>query len=80
MSGTYSVVVGDKGRIVLPVGLRDRLHLEPGTPLLLVETDDGVVMTTREQALRLLREQLAGSRLVSQLLEERRRASVDEDR
>ncbi|MBC7374604.1 MAG: AbrB/MazE/SpoVT family DNA-binding domain-containing protein [Frankiales bacterium] len=80
MGGTYSVVVGDKGRIVLPVGLRDRLRLEPGTPLLLVETDDGVVMTTREQALRLLREQLDGSRVVSQLLEERRRASVDEDR
>ena len=72
-------MVGDKGRIVLPVGLRERLHLEPGTSLLLVETDDGVVMTTRDQALRLLREQLDGSSLVAQLLQERRRASVDED-
>ena len=44
-----------------------------------METDDGVVMTTREPAPRLWREQLTGSRLVSQLLAEPWRATLDED-
>jgi len=79
MGGTYAVVVGDKGRIVLPVALRARLGLTPGTSLLLLETDQGVVMTTREQGRRLLREQIDGPGLVEGLLEDRRRAAAAED-
>ena len=75
MSGTCSVVVGDRGRIVLPVELRERLHLDTGTPLLLLETDDGVVLATRAQALRLLRAQMSDTSRVDQLLADRRRAS-----
>ena len=79
MSGTYAVTMGDRGRLVVPAELRERLHLEPGTPLLLVDTADGVVLATREQAKRLVRAQLIGPSLVAELLAERRAAAaVDE--
>lgn len=74
MSGTYQVVVGDRGRLVLPAALRARLGLGVGPALLLGETDDGVVMTTREQAKRLVRLQLRGADVVADLLRERQRS------
>ena len=80
MSGTFSVAMGDRGRLVVPAELRERLHLEVGSVLLLIETEQGVVMTTREQATRLLRAQLGGDSLVEQLLEDRRTAAATEDR
>ena len=78
VGGTYAVRMGDRGRLVLPADLRARLHLEPGALVLLVETDDGVVLTTREQAKRLVRAQLAGVDVVAELLAERRRAAAVE--
>ena len=48
MSGTYPVVMGDRGRLVVPAELRERLDLRPGSPLLLVETPDGIVVATRD--------------------------------
>jgi len=78
VSGTYAVTMGDRGRLVVPLELRARLGLEPGSALLLVETPDGVVLTTREQAQRLVRAQLAGDSLVEQLLDERRAAAAQE--
>lgn len=79
MSGTYAVTMGDRGRLVLPVELRTRLHLEAGAPVLLLDTADGVVLTTREQAKRLLRSQLGGASLVEQLLSERRQDAAADD-
>jgi len=70
--------MGDRGRLVVPLELRVRLGLEPGSALLLVETPDGVVLMTREQAQRLVRAQLAGDSLVEQLLDERRAAAAQE--
>ncbi len=70
--------MGDRGRLVVPLELRVRLGLEPGRALLLVETPDGVVLTTREQAKRLVHAQLAGDSLVKQLLDERRAAAAQE--
>jgi len=72
------VTMGDRGRLVVPVELRERLHLEPGSPLLLLDTPDGIVLATREQAKRLVRAQLTGPSLVRQLLAERRAAALDE--
>lgn len=72
--------MGDRGRLVVPAELRERLGLEPGVPVLLVETVDGVVLTTRAQARTLLRQQLGSSSLVGSLLADRRRAAVVEDR
>ena len=79
VSGTYSVVMGDRGRLVVPAELRERLNLIPGTPLVLFETSAGVVLTTREQLKALVRQRLADRDLVGELLAERRReASADE--
>lgn len=61
--------------MVLPASLRARQHWEQGTTLHLVETDSGVVMATREQLKRFVREQLAGPSLVDELLDERRKAA-----
>lgn len=79
MSGTYSVTMGDRGRLVVPAELRDRAGLTAGTPLILVESDAGVIVMTRAQARRHLRRQLADGDLVGDLLAERRLAAATED-
>ena len=79
MSGTYAVVMGDRGRLVVPAELRERLNLKPGTPLVLLETPQGVVLATREQVKTLVRAGLQGLDLVSELLEDRRRQALAED-
>lgn len=79
MSGTYSVVMGDRGRLVVPAELREHLHLQPGSPLILMETPEGVILATREQMKRLVRGKLAGVDLVGELLDDRRRAAAEED-
>ena len=38
MSGTYPVVMGDRGRLVAPAGLREHMHIEAGSPMLMIET------------------------------------------
>src|SRR3954451_19115071 len=63
MSGTYQVVMGDRGRLVVPVELRERWGLRSGSTLLLVETPDALLVTTREQVKRLPDPPLQGSTL-----------------
>lgn len=79
MSGTYSIRVGDRGRLVLPVELRAHQGWEQGTELVLLETESGVVLVSQEQAKTLVRRQLEGGSLVASLVEGRRRAARDED-
>ena len=69
---TFSVPMGDRGRLVVPADLRARQQWDQGTQLLLIETAHGVVVSTREQAKDLLRLQLGGESLVDQLIAERR--------
>jgi AbrB family looped-hinge helix DNA binding protein len=71
--------VGDRGRVVLPAELRQRRNWSEGTILVAVETERGVVLTSRDELERLVREQLAGSDPVADLLEERRLAAARED-
>jgi len=71
--------MGDRGRLVVPAELRERLNLKPGTPLVLLETPQGVVLATREQVKTLVRAGLQGLDLVSELLEDQRRQAVAED-
>lgn len=80
MSGTYTVTMGDRGRLVVPAELRERAGLREGRPLVLVETDAGVVLLTREQLTARVRADLTGLDLVDELLAERRAAARDEDR
>jgi AbrB family looped-hinge helix DNA binding protein len=79
MSGTHTVVVGDRGRIVVPADVRERAGLVEGTPLVLMETPDGLVFLTREQLRARVRDELSGLDLVSDLLADRRRVAEQED-
>lgn len=79
MHGTYTAVMGDRGRLVVPAELRERAGLQAGTPLILVESPGGLVVLTRAQARDQLRRQLAGTELVEELLTERRHAAAVED-
>jgi bifunctional DNA-binding transcriptional regulator/antitoxin component of YhaV-PrlF toxin-antitoxin module len=79
MSTTFQASLGDRGRLVVPAELRARQHWAQGVPLLFIETPHGVVLTTRDQAKQLLREQLAGGSLVDELLADRRAAAQRDD-
>ncbi len=79
MSGTYAVTVGDRGRMVIPAGVRDRAGLVEGTPLVLLDTDHGIVLLTRAQLRDRVRAELADVDLVGELLAGRRAASAKED-
>jgi AbrB family looped-hinge helix DNA binding protein len=79
MSGTYPVVMGDRGRLVVPAELRERAGLAEGTPLVLVETPEGIALFTRAQLLDRVRRELDGADLVTSLLADRRRAAAEED-
>lgn len=72
------MVMGDRGRLVVPLEVRSRLRLEPGSPLALVETDDGILLLTRGQLKALVRRDLAGESLVERLITDRLREVADE--
>jgi len=79
MDGTYAVVMGDRGRLVIPADLRERHDLRPGSTLFLTETPDGIVMLTRHELRKMVREDLHGVDLVGELLAERRAAAARDD-
>lgn len=72
MGGTYNATMGDRGRLVVPAELREHAGLMPGTPLILMDTDDGIVVMTRDQLRERIRKELAGPSLVDELIAERR--------
>lgn len=79
MSGNATVKMGDRGRIVVPADLRARHGFEPGTALVLVDTDDGILLISREALLRRVRDRLRGSSLAQELADDRRGAAATED-
>ena len=79
MDGTYTVVMGDRGRLVVPAEVRARAGLVEGTPLVLFESASGLVLLTREQLRERVRSDLAGLDLVGELIADRRRAAALED-
>ena len=79
MNGTYSVTMGDRGRLVIPAELRSKTGLTEGTPVVLIDTPGGVVLVSREQLKSLVRADLAGLDLLSELLADRRRQADTED-
>lgn len=78
MSGTYALVMGDRGRLVIPADIRARVGLEAGTPLILVDSATGLLLLTRTQARAMIKEQLAGKDLVAELIAERRAEAAAE--
>ena len=79
MDGTHIVVVGDRGRIVVPAEVRERSGISKGVPLVLLESSDGLVLLTREQLRTRVQDELSGIDLVSQLLADRRQSAERED-
>lgn len=75
----YTVVVGDRGRLVVPAEVRERAGLAEGTTLVLLDTPSGIVLMTRAQLRDRVREELSGVDLVGDLLAERRAAAASED-
>lgn len=80
MSGSYNVIVGNKGRIVVPAEARRRAGFAEGTALVMLETPGGLVLMTREQLRDRVRRDLAGLDLVGELLADRRREAERENR
>lgn len=68
---THAITVGDRGRFVLPLEVRDRHGWEQGTPLVAVDTDEGLLVMSVEESLRWLRQRISGRDLVAELLDER---------
>lgn len=71
--------MGERGRLVIPAELRERLQLHTGSPLIMFDTPQGIVMATRDQAKQLVRDKLRGLDLVTELLADRRRQAAAED-
>jgi len=78
VSTTYNASLGDRGRLVVPAGLRTSQQWEQGTSLLFIETPHGVVVATKDQVKDLVRAQLSGPSLVDELLAERREQAARE--
>jgi AbrB family looped-hinge helix DNA binding protein len=79
MNGIYQVTMGDRGRLVIPAELRAKTALTEGTPVVLIDTPGGVVLVSREQLKSLVRADLAGIDLLSELLADRRHHADTED-
>lgn len=74
------MVVGNKGRLVVPADVRERFGIDEGSVLVLFDTPSGIVLVTQKQLRDQVRAQLAGTDLVAALLNERRAAAALEDR
>jgi AbrB family looped-hinge helix DNA binding protein len=81
----YSIALGERGRLVLPARLRQRLALQPGDRLIVTLDNEGGFRTVaaREQARRLrglYRDLAPGRSLADELIAERREEAQQEDR
>lgn len=72
MSGTSVLTVGNKGRVVIPVDVREHRSWHEGTTLIALETDTGLVLLSRDDARKIVRDQLSGVDLVAELIATRR--------
>jgi bifunctional DNA-binding transcriptional regulator/antitoxin component of YhaV-PrlF toxin-antitoxin module len=73
---TYPVALGDRGRFVVPVEVRERHGWDQGTSLVALDTDAGMLLMDSDEALAWLRSRIVGRDLVAELLADRR-AEVD---
>lgn len=63
----------------MPAEVRERTGWVEGTALVLLDTEAGAVLLTREQLRARVRDELGGLDLVGELLADRRRAAAAED-
>ena len=79
MTTTFHAEMGDRGRIVVPIALREANGWRKGTPLLFVKKANETVIMSREEAKALVRAQMAGKPLLESLFEDRRQQAAEED-
>ncbi len=72
MMGSMETKIDARGRVTIPLELRRRLGLRPGTKLIVREVDDRIVVMTMEQYVRSLRGKFKGKGLMKALREDRR--------
>jgi AbrB family looped-hinge helix DNA binding protein len=80
----FNVVIGERGRVVLPAPLRQRLDLQPGDRLIITVDDEGGfrAVSARELAHRfygIFRDLAPGRSLADELIAERREEARRED-
>ena len=78
MSGTSMLTVGDRGRLVIPAEMREKYGMRSGTPVALIECEQGLVLITREELLRRVRDDYSGLDLVDSLIADRHRTAASE--
>lgn len=71
-ASTHTITIGDRGRFVLPAEVRERHGWQPGTALVAVDTDTGLLVMSVDEGLGWLRQRIGDRDLVQELLEERR--------
>jgi len=67
----HPIALGDRGRLVIPIDVRERHGWEAGTPLVSIDTDAGLLVMSAKEGLAWLRSRLQGRDLVAELLAER---------
>lgn len=83
MNEVYRAKLNDEGRLVVPAVCRKQLGLHAGQEVLLKMTDDGILITTFDQALKKFQDEvrsLVGPdvSLVDELIAERRAEAAKE--
>jgi AbrB family looped-hinge helix DNA binding protein len=80
MSDTQAVMVGPKGRVVIPVDIRRALGLEEGSELVAMLEGDAVVLLPRAAVKARLRAMFAdvGASMRQELITERRATAAEE--
>lgn len=80
MSDTNRIIVGDKGRVVIPASVREELDWAPGTELRILRTENGVELLTTQALLNRMRGMFSSdTSVVDELIAERRAESRRED-
>jgi len=67
----HHISLGDRGRLVIPIDVRERHGWETGTPLVSIDTDAGLLVMSAKEGLAWLRSRIQGRDLVAELLAER---------
>ncbi|HTE66214.1 MAG TPA: AbrB/MazE/SpoVT family DNA-binding domain-containing protein [Candidatus Binatia bacterium] len=82
MSDTSRLMVGPKGRVVIPVEIRRKLGLEEGSQLVALVEGEGVLLLPQDAVKRRLRQMFAGVRtsMTDELIRDRRAAAAEESR
>jgi AbrB family looped-hinge helix DNA binding protein len=84
MQDTYKAKIGDEGRIVLPLDWRKDVHANPGDELIIQVHNDGLHISTVQQAIERFQKLVAQHvpadvDLVDELIRERRAESEDDE-